>query len=77
MSLGIIRVLTTEDDRILGEHGRMLRAQYGIASFTRCIPEQESGIFDAVSAAGMFAVEMLGAAVGSDIDIDGRRRALQ
>jgi len=51
MSLGIIRVLTTEDDRILGEHGRMLHAQYGIASFTRCIPDQASGIFDAPSEA--------------------------
>ena len=46
MRLGIIRVLTTDDDRILGEHGRMLQTQYGIASFTRCIPDQPTGIFD-------------------------------
>jgi Asp/Glu/hydantoin racemase len=51
MNLGIIRVLTTDDDGILGEHGRMLQSQYGIASFTRCIPDQATGIFDDVTEA--------------------------
>ena len=51
MSLGIIRVLTTSDDRVLQEHARILEARYGLQSLTRCIPDQPNGIFDAVSEA--------------------------
>lgn len=47
MSLGIIRVLTTTDDRVLGEHGRLLERDYGIRSLSRCIPDQPRGIHDA------------------------------
>ena len=47
MSLGIIRVLTTTDDRVLGEHGRLLERDYGIRSLSQCIPDQPRGIHDA------------------------------
>jgi allantoin racemase len=46
MSLGIIRVLTTMDDGVLGEHGRLLEREYGIRSVSRCIPDQSWGIHD-------------------------------
>lgn len=51
MSLGIIRVLTTADDRVLGEHGRLLERDYAIRSVSRCIPEQPNGIHDDASEA--------------------------
>jgi allantoin racemase len=46
MSLGIIRVLTTTDDSVLGEHSRLLERDYGIRSLSRCIPDQPRGIHD-------------------------------
>lgn len=49
--LGIIRVLTTTDDGVLLEHGRLLEKHYGLKSLTRCIPAQPNGIFDADSEA--------------------------
>lgn len=49
MTLGIIRVLTTRDDSILLEHARILKEEYGIESFTRCIEDQPNGIYDAES----------------------------
>src|SRR4029078_7951610 len=51
MSLAIIRVLTTSDDRVLQEHARILEARFGFPSLTRCIPDQPNGIFDAASEA--------------------------
>ncbi|MBJ7220530.1 MULTISPECIES: aspartate/glutamate racemase family protein [unclassified Brenneria] len=46
MTLGIIRVLTTQDQTLLEEHGRLLEQEYGLSSISRCISEQEHGIFD-------------------------------
>lgn len=51
MTLGIIRVLTTEDAALLEEHGRLLAQEYGLRSVSRCIPDQRQGIFDAESEA--------------------------
>ena len=51
MPLGIIRVLTTSDDRVLQEHARILETRYGLQSLTRCIADQPNGIFDAASEA--------------------------
>lgn len=51
MRLGIIRVLTTDDEKVLLEHGRLIEAQYGLRSFTRCIPDQPSGVFDEITEA--------------------------
>lgn len=50
-TLGIIRVLTTSDQAVLLEHGRILEARYGLATLTRCIPDQPNGIFDDASEA--------------------------
>ncbi len=49
--LGIIRVLTHDDPNFVGEHGRLIEQQYGIASLSRCIADQPTGIFDAASEA--------------------------
>ncbi|MCG8709016.1 aspartate/glutamate racemase family protein [Brenneria sp. 4F2] len=46
MTLGIIRVLTTSDRSLLDEHGRLLRQEYGLQSVSRCIADQDHGIFD-------------------------------
>lgn len=51
MTLGIIRVLTTQDDALLQEHGRLIREAYGLDSISRCIPDQFSGIYDDASEA--------------------------
>lgn len=51
MSLGIIRVLTTQDQAVLYEHGRILEREYGLQSVTRCIEDQPDGIYDAPSEA--------------------------
>ncbi|SDY99318.1 Asp/Glu/hydantoin racemase [Evansella caseinilytica] len=44
--LGIIRVLTTEDEAILQEHSRLIKAEFQLDSLTRCIPEQRNGIYN-------------------------------
>jgi|HigsolmetaAR205D_1030408.scaffolds.fasta_scaffold01485_6 Asp/Glu/hydantoin racemase len=44
--LGIIRVLTTDDEKILNEHGKKLKEYFSIESVTRCIPSQPNGIYD-------------------------------
>ncbi|WP_342322619.1 aspartate/glutamate racemase family protein [Kosakonia sp. BYX6] len=49
--LGIIRVLTHDDAHFVEEHGRLIQQEYGIASVSRCIADQRSGIFDAQSEA--------------------------
>ncbi|MEX3978281.1 hypothetical protein AB4Y45_04750 [Paraburkholderia sp. EG287A] len=70
MTLGIIRVLTTQNEAVLLEHGRLIKAQYGIDSFSRCIPGQPTGIFDA-------ATEALAASkiveLGRQMEADGAR----
>lgn len=44
--LGIIRVLTTDQDNILQEHSKKMEESYQIKSITRCIPSQPNGIYD-------------------------------
>lgn len=44
--VGVIRVLTTEDPELLAAHGRIIEADYGLPTFTRCIPDQPKGIYD-------------------------------
>ncbi len=51
MTLGIIRVLTTDDEAVLFEHGRILEREYGLRTVTECIPDQPDGIYDAQSEA--------------------------
>ncbi|WP_221564533.1 aspartate/glutamate racemase family protein [Alkalihalobacillus sp. TS-13] len=42
--LGLVRVLTTEDEKVLQEHSKVMKKKYGIASISRCIPDQPNGI---------------------------------
>lgn len=49
--LGIIQVLTHDDQQIVEKHGRLIQQEYGILSLSRCIPDQRKGIYDAASQA--------------------------
>lgn len=44
--LGIIRVLTSEDPKILQEHSALLKETHNISSISKCIPDQPNGIHD-------------------------------
>src|SRR5690625_3692448 len=44
--LGIIRVLTTEDQAVLGKHGKIMEEDFHIQSVSRCIEEQPQGIYN-------------------------------
>lgn len=44
--LGVIRVLTTEDESVLLEHGRLMKDQLSVDTLTRCIPGQPFGVHD-------------------------------
>ena len=44
--LGIIRVLTTDDEKILLEHGKRMWETDQIQTITRCIKDQPNGIYD-------------------------------
>ncbi|MGM0778759.1 MAG: aspartate/glutamate racemase family protein [Bacillota bacterium] len=43
--LGIIRVLTTEDESVLQEHGNKMKEYAGVDSITKCIQDQPNGIY--------------------------------
>ncbi len=45
-TVGVIRVLTTEDPEFLAAHGRILERDFGLATVNRCIPDQPKGIYD-------------------------------
>ena len=45
-TVGIIRVLTTEDPDLLAAHGRIVEREFGLTTVTRCIPDQPKGIYD-------------------------------
>lgn len=47
--LGIIRVLTTDDQDVLQEHGRTMNRMYQIEHDTQCIPDQPNGVYDEAS----------------------------
>ena len=49
--LGIIRVLSTQDESVLLEHGRLMNRTAAVDSRTRCIPDQPFGVHDEASAA--------------------------
>lgn len=44
--LGIIRVFTTVNEKILQEHSVIMNKEFGISSISRCIPDQPNGIYD-------------------------------
>ena len=45
-TVGIIRVLTTDNSELLAAHGRIVEHDFGLATVTRCIPDQPRGIYD-------------------------------
>lgn len=47
--LGIIRVLTTEDEEVLLEHGKRMWETDQVHTLTRCIKDQPNGIYDSES----------------------------
>lgn len=44
--LGIIRVLTTDNQDVLQEHGKRMTDTFHVESVTRCIPDQPNGIYN-------------------------------
>src|SRR5690625_7865441 len=44
--LGIIRVLTTKDESILNEHGKLMDQFLGVKTVTNCIQDQPNGSYD-------------------------------
>ncbi|MGW4235316.1 aspartate/glutamate racemase family protein [Streptomyces sp. NPDC004749] len=44
--VGIIRVLTSDDPAVVGDHGRLLEQRYRFPAVSRCIPGQPHGIHD-------------------------------
>ncbi|WP_427131167.1 aspartate/glutamate racemase family protein [Pseudarthrobacter sp. S9] len=49
MRVGLIRVLTTSDRRLLHAHGRLLQETFGFTVTSRCIFDQPSGVYDEAS----------------------------
>lgn len=45
-SVGVIRVLTSDDPEVAGAHGRLLTERFGLRADSRCIPGQPTGIHD-------------------------------
>ncbi|MHB0867878.1 MAG: aspartate/glutamate racemase family protein [Chloroflexota bacterium] len=45
-TVGVIRVLTTEDPQLLAAHGRILEQDFGLTAVNRCIPDQPNGIYN-------------------------------
>lgn len=46
LSIGIIRVFSTDDQKVLNAHGNKIEALYGFECINRAIGNQEKGIFD-------------------------------
>lgn len=44
--IGVIRVFTTEDPKILHQHGAIITEKYGLETINRCIPNQLLGIYN-------------------------------
>jgi Asp/Glu/hydantoin racemase len=51
MRVGLIRVMTTSDRRLLHAHGKLLQETFGFTVTSRCIPGQPSGVYDQASLA--------------------------
>ncbi|MFC3419056.1 aspartate/glutamate racemase family protein [Salinicoccus hispanicus] len=49
MPVGIIRVFTTEDQKILHAHGNKIEKLYNLGCINRCITDQPKGIYDVES----------------------------
>lgn len=49
--IGLIRILTTTDPRLLHSHAKEIRTRFRVDVLTRCIPDQPFGVYDAESRA--------------------------
>lgn len=49
MTIGIVRVVTSDDRDFLESHGRLLRQRFGFDVVTRCLPDQPHGVHDDVT----------------------------
>lgn len=46
MRIGVIRVVTTDDEEQLDAHGRVIREEFGVDTVSRCLPDQPHGVHD-------------------------------
>ncbi len=44
--IGVIRVLTTDQDEVLEQHGKVITESFHVPTVTKCIPDQPLGIFN-------------------------------
>ncbi|QCJ40610.1 hydantoin racemase [Bacillus sp. S3] len=44
--IGVIRVFTTEDEKILNHHGEIISERYGVSTVSKCITDQPYGVFN-------------------------------
>ncbi len=71
MKIGIIRVITSDDQHFLDGHGRILADYFGLESVTRCIPDQPNGIHsDETEAMAIPKIVALAQQMAADDDID-------
>jgi len=68
--IGVIRVLTTEDSKVLESHGRLLEKYFPMfETVSRCIPDQYSGVHnDETEAIAIPKVIELGVSMAADVD---------
>ncbi|WJH36903.1 AroM family protein [Paenibacillus sp. CC-CFT747] len=59
--IGLIRVLTTSNEEVLEQHGKLISRLYGVPVISRCIPDQPLGIYnDETEAAAVPKIVELG-----------------
>lgn len=44
--VGVVRVVTSDDPEFVATHGRWIEQRYGLATVSRCIPDQPHGVHD-------------------------------
>lgn len=49
MTIGIVRVVTSEDPEFVHAHGRALERAYGVPTVSLCIPDQPHGVHGAAT----------------------------
>ncbi|MBT0772010.1 hypothetical protein KIH74_23915 [Kineosporia sp. J2-2] len=68
-TVGVLRVVTSDDEEFLGTHGRILEAELGITTVTRAIPDQPRGVHDDASfAAASSKIPVLARELNDQVD---------
>lgn len=49
LKIGLIRVVTIEDEKLLNVHGKILEDRFGFLVESRCIDDQPKGIYDEIT----------------------------